>query len=327
MSNLIVMKGVKYTPTRLKKWLNEDGHVWVDIKRDEFRTLVTIEDGVVHYGSASGKTEHYNIPHELDSVFLNLCSKWHIQMFDCGFMVNNSFDLTRRTLTAKNKPYDLTGGTHHSIIDKVTKKQREAGMEDTVVHEGSLRLEVFLYDLPEENRFPYMLPQGICGQTRRDLMQTLTYDAMDWLRTTDGALIQCVEQLDALFDEAVNDGHEGMMAKRIGYQWVAGRTSDWMKVKPEDERDGVIIGWNPGTPGTEFEGLVGSVIVEFVDGSKASCSGMDKTTRLDMTDYFMTKYLGKIAEVHYMQRDSQGGYRHPNFYRLHPEKTDIAQCD
>ncbi|WVX92042.1 putative ATP-dependent DNA ligase [Aeromonas phage phiA014L] len=327
MANLTVMKGVKYTLARLKKWLKEDGSVWVDIKRDEFRTLVTIEDGGVHYGSASGKTEHYNIPHELDTVFLNLCAKWGLTVFDCGFMVNNSFDLTRRTLTAKNKSYDLTGGTHHNIIDKVTKKQREEGMCDTMVHSGPLRLEVFLYDLPEKNDLPYMLPYGICGQTRRDLMQTLCYDAMEWLRTTDGALVKKPEHLDVLFDDAVMQGHEGLMAKRLGYKWVAGRTSDWMKVKPEDERDGVIVGWNPGTPGTEFEGLVGSVIVEFVDGSRASCSGMDLPTRHDMTDYFVSKYLGKIAEVHYMQRDSQGGYRHPNFYRLHPEKTDIAQCD
>ncbi|ALP47737.1 putative ATP-dependent DNA ligase [Aeromonas phage Ahp1] len=301
--------------------------MWVDIKRDEFRTLVTIEHGEVHYGSASGKSEHYNIPHELDTVFLDLHSKWGLNVFDCGFMVSKSFDLTRRTLTAKNKSYDLTGGTSHTIVDKVTKKQREAGMVDTLVHDGPLRLEVFLYDLPEKDELPYMLPHGICGQTRRDLMQTLTYDAIAWLRTTEGSLISKPEHLDYLFDEAVAEGHEGMMAKRLGYKWVAGRTSDWMKVKPEAERDGVIIGWNPGTVGTEFEGMVGSVIVEFIDGSKASCSGMDLPTRRDMTEHFVSKYLGKIAEVHYMQRDSQGGYRHPNFYRLHPEKTDIAQCD
>lgn len=327
MANLNVMKGVKYSLARLKKWLKEDGYVWVDIKRDEFRTLVTIEHGEVHYGSASGKSEHYNIPHELDAVFLDLHSKWGLSVFDCGFMVNNSFDLTRRTLTAKNKSYDLTGGTRHTIIDKVTKKQREAGLVDVLVHDGPLRLEVFLYDLPEKDELPYMLPYGICGQTRRDLMQTITYDAIAWLRTTEGACIQKPEHLGVLFDEAIADGHEGMMAKRLGYKWVAGRTSDWMKVKPEDERDGVIIGWNPGTVGSEFEGLVGSVIVEFADGSKASCSGMTKAIRLDMTEHFVSKYLGKIAEVHYMQRDSQGGYRHPNFYRLHPEKTDIAQCD
>lgn len=327
MSNLTVMKGVRYTEARLKKWLKEDRAVWVDIKRDEFRTLVTIEGGVVHYGSASGKTEHYNIPHELDTVFLNLCDKWCIQTFDCGFMVNNSFDLTRRTLTAKNKSYDLTGGTRHTIVDKATKKQREAGLVDTLIHDGPLRLEVFLYDLPEKNHLPYMLPSGICGQTRRDLMQTISYDAMEWLRTTQGKLIASVAQLERLFADALNEGHEGLMAKRLGYQWVAGRTTNWMKVKPENERDGVIVGWNRGTEGSAFAGLVGSVIVEFVDGSSACCSGMDMSTRLDMTEHFVSKYLGQIAEVHYMQRDSQGGYRHPNFYRLHPEKTSIAQCD
>ncbi|URG13967.1 putative ATP-dependent DNA ligase [Aeromonas phage AHPMCC7] len=317
MADLIVMKGVKYTLARLKKWLKEDGVVWADTKRDEFRCLVTIIDNNaegtldVHYLSASGKTEHANIPYELDEVFIDLCNRTGQTQFDCGLMVNNSFDLTRRVLRAANKPYDLTGGTHHTITDGTKKNP-------ILVFEGRLRLEVFLYDLPEDGD-EYLI--------RRDYMDVLARKHPDWLRTTTGRRCTTVAEVEGMFEDAINDGHEGLMVKRIAYEWTSSRTSDWMKMKPEDERDGVIIGWNPGTVGTEFEGMVGSVIVEFIDGSKASCSGMDLPTRRDMTEHFVSKYLGKIAEVHYMQRDSQGGYRHPNFYRLHPEKTDIAQCD
>ncbi|WNL63535.1 DNA ligase [Aeromonas phage ST21] len=311
MADLIVMKGVKYTLARLKKWLAEDGVVWADTKRDEFRCLVTIEDGVVRYLSASGKTEHENIPHELDDVFLKLSADYNLDQFDCGLMVNNSFDLTRRVLRSANKPYDLTGGTHHTIMDGTKKNP-------VLVFEGRLRLEVFLYDLPE---------RAFCYMDARELMNQLAGDNPDWLRTTAGKLCDSPEQVDALFEDAINGGHEGLMVKRVNYDWTSSRTSDWMKMKPEDERDGIIVGWNPGTPGTEFEGLVGSVIVEFVDGSKASCSGMTAEVRKDMTEHFVSKYLNRIAEVHFMQRDTKGGYRHPNFYRLHPDKTNIDQCD
>lgn len=126
----------------------------------------------------------------------------------------------------------------------------------------------------------------------------------------------------ALFGKAVGSGHEGLMVKRFNHKWVPTRTVDWMKLKPSDEKDGRIVGFNPGTVGTEFEGMVGSVQIDFEDGSQCNTSGFTMELRQDFTDY-PEKYLGKVAEIHYMQRDAQGGYRHPSLYRIHPDKETL----
>ena len=57
-------------------------------------------------------------------------------------------------------------------------------------------------------------------------------------------------------------------------------------------------------------------------GNLAVMRGMTDAVRQSLTaepDY----YLGKVLEVRYMMRDSQGGYRHPRWYRLHPDKDEL----
>lgn len=325
MANLIVQKGVRFTLKRFKEWLKADGKVWADIKRDEFRCLVKVgldrsAEFVVQYLTASGKGEHSNVPHELDDVFLDLHKRTGHAQFDVGLLVNNSFDLTRRTLKASKKVYDLTGGTHHTIIDKATKAQKAAGIQDTMVHDGPLKLEVFLYDLPEK-----AAEEHDFLARRRDMLE-LTRHHPGWLHMPEGEVITHPDQLTGMFLDAVECGLEGLMVKRIFHSWVPTRCTDWMKMKPEEERDGLVVGFVPGTVGTEFEGLVGSVMFEFADGSRADASGMTLGTRLDMTEH-PELYLGKIGCMKFMQRDTQGGYRHPVWVKLHEDKTEISQCD
>ena len=116
------MKGVKYSEKRLRQWLKQDGAVVVQTKRDEFRCRVHINweasNGIprVSYTSASGKPI-YNLD-VFDDLWLEVSRVTGQNVFDTGCMVQDSFDLTHRTLRASKKNYELTGQTVHRIEDK-----------------------------------------------------------------------------------------------------------------------------------------------------------------------------------------------------------------
>ncbi|QOC54306.1 DNA ligase [Aeromonas phage Atoyac13] len=324
MANLIVMKGAKFTVKRLMQWLEEDGKVFVQTKRDEFRLLSTLysDTDLPLFHTASGGTLEQ----------LELSGQWKVHVaqvhrflgahqLDMGVMINDSFELTRRILRSKT-PYDLTGGTEYHIKDEKWFKLQDGTKEKRVVFEyrGPLNISFWLYDMPGcedsyEDRL-HKLKWVTTRTTRVHLPETHLIGA--WGETHDN----CYKDIMALFGKAVGSGHEGLMVKRFNHKWVPTRTVDWMKLKPSDEKDGRIVGFNPGTVGTEFEGMVGSVQIDFEDGSQCNTSGFTMELRQDFTDY-PEKYLGKVAEIHYMQRDAQGGYRHPSLYRIHPDKETL----
>lgn len=326
MSELTVMKGVKFTIKRLMQWLAEDGKVFVQTKRDEFRLLSTM--GMMdrcprpELRTASGKElPQLELGPRWKDYLRDLHELLNWNTIDMGVMVNESFELTRRVLRSKTH-YDLTGGTEYHIKDEKWFKLPDGSKEKRVVFEykGTLKISFWLYDLPGKD----------CGYEERLHLMKWATSRLDMVFMPETHLIgawgethdNCLKDVMALFEKATGAGHEGLMVKRFNHKWVPTRTVDWMKLKPSDEKDGRIVGFNPGTVGTEFEGLVGSVQIDFEDGSTCNTSGFTLELRQEFTDY-PEKYLGKVAEIHYMQRDAQGGYRHPSLYRIHPDKETL----
>lgn len=304
--SLTVMKGVKYTEKRARQWLEQDCAVIAQIKRDEIRCTVEVcIDGTVVYTSASGKPL-YNLGC-FDTHWRNVELQFKQGTYDSGVCVNESFDLTRRTVMASKKKYDLSGKTEHHILDKKT------GSE----YKGNLRAFFYLYDLPtlKESYFD-----------RRILMAYMHAQFPEILRCPEtwvvmpqvmGDIDGAIKELDSLFEQATNNMHEGLMVKRVEFEYKEGRTTDWMKMKPEEEADGVITGYNPGYG--KYAGQIGSINVTFEDGSKCAVSGISDGMRMDFTRNG-AEYIGCAVEIRYMHRDSDGGYRHPRFYRFHPDK-------
>lgn len=303
------MKGVAFTEKRLQQWLKEDGGVVVQTKRDEFRCVVEVchndatEPQFVTFTSASGKPL-YNLDQFADE-FIFLSRKYGLTKFDCGVMVNESFDITRSVLRSSTKPYLLKGNAFYKL---------KKDSPDT-----TLRAKFYLYDLP-----------GIAWtyDGRRLTMSCMARES-EWFATPETWVIQADSYDDVegacaavqfTYAGLIEAGHEGAMLKRLNHFYRATRTTDWMKMKPEEEADGIITGFTDGLG--KYAGQVGSVQVTFADGSTTSVSGMADAMRAAITaepDY----YLGKVLEVRYMMRDSQGGYRHPRWYRLHPDKDEL----
>ncbi|CUH74594.1 DNA ligase [Cronobacter phage Dev-CD-23823] len=299
MAKLTVMKGTKYDRKRLLQWLEEDGAVVVQTKRDEIRCKVNIDDdNVVTYTSAQGKPL-YNLSC-FDAMWVHVATSSGIYEFDTGVCVNESFDLTKRTVRASKKQYDLTGNSIHTIEDK----------KKGYYFSGTLEARFYLYDLPTA-KAPY--------ENRRIVMCELA-SLFPELYVPETYIATSEYDVDEYYRHMVEAGHEGTMIKRVDYDYVYGRTVCWMKMKPEEERDGEVIGYVEGQG--KYEGLIGSVKVRFVDGSTTAISGMSDGLRADISER-REEYIGRIVEVRFMQRDSDGGYRHPRFYRWHPDKDTL----
>lgn len=329
MSKLKVHKGIPYEEKRLRQWLQEDGKVVIQTKRDEIRCLVEVHaaheftDDVeyrVTYTSASGKPL-YNLG-GFDAVWVDFYKRTGKRRIDTGISINDSFDLTRRTVMAKTKPYDLTGRNVERLYDgreqdpnfpDNPKKKR-----DKLHFEGTLTGVFWLYDVIDHYG-TYADRRQAMARYAKEFYWFLA-NPETFVVTADSSnesIDQAVAQVEEHFEQATGHEFEGLMVKRFYHFWEPRRTNNWMKLKPSGEVDVRIIGWVPGKDG--FEGMVGSLIGEAEDGSTVSFSGFTLELRKELTKD-VEAFYGRWAEVRFMQRDSKGGYRHPAFYRWHPDK-------
>jgi ATP-dependent DNA ligase len=117
-------------------------------------------------------------------------------------------------------------------------------------------------------------------------------------------------------------GYEGLMVKSMQGMYEAGkRTYGWLKVKPDNDADGVIVALHEAhaQDGTAL-GRVGSATIDVDDGSTATPHGISHDLGRDMFEN-PAKYIGQWVEFKFMERDRRGGYRHPTFRRLREAKA------
>lgn len=117
------------------------------------------------------------------------------------------------------------------------------------------------------------------------------------------------------------DGYEGAMAKTLDHLYSRTRTFDWMKIKPKETFDGRITGFNEAVSEEGVPlGRVGSVNVACEDGSTASPAGF-KHAHGRALWAARDSLVGQWIEFEAMERDRQGGYRHPIYCRFREDKA------
>lgn len=264
---------------------------WVEIKTDEIRCHVTVcpQTLTTVYLSYAGKPLH-NMQ-QFDLEFRELALASGIYEFDLGFEVNGNYnDSYRWVRSSKGLPEDLVG--------KPTK--------------------FLLFDMPHVHDLDY--------QARYRLLHNLAITAVDvgfdnfvqpW-----GTHVRNADEVWKLFLRARAEGHEGLMVKSLEHKYERGkRTYGWLKVKPENDADGQIRALHEAhSESGEPLGRIGSVQLAVEDGSTATPHGIPHALGRDM---FLnpTKYMHEWAEFKYMERDRQGGYRHPVWHRLREAKA------
>ena len=264
-----------------------------EIKVDEIRCDVQIDgSGEVAFLSFAGKPL-FNLDHfaeKFRQTSLAVLDKYgmDITRFDCGVLVNKNFNDTYRYVRSK------------------TLKPEMANWE----------VEFILFDLPQSRaRFSYRCEE------RESVVQQMVARGLN-ASEPNAIYMACEADVMPAYEWAKDRGFEGLMLKSLDHVYEGGkRTYGWLKVKPENEADARITAVNRAN---SMEGVpldrAGSVSVECEDGSTADVGGFTHDLGRLMLAH-PEQFIGQWMTFTYMERDRQGGYRHPRFERLREEKA------
>lgn len=263
---------------------------WVEVKTDEIRCRVVVtpqgEDWPVTFLSFAEKPL-YNLE-RFAPWFRQLARDTGFVEFDTGFHAS-TFDNTYRWVRSSK-----------GLKADIDQSQPMFILFDLPTHGGTFEQRSCARNAVSAQAlgdgFPILVPAG------------------NWAHTP--------EEVDVLFSEARTAGHEGLMVKSMQHWYERGkRTYGWLKVKPEDDADGRIVEI---VRAVSIEGQpldrAGSVRIAVEDGSEATPHGIPHALGEAMWAN-PEKYIGQWAEFRYMERDRQGGYRHPVWHRLREAKA------
>lgn len=271
----------------------------VEEKADEIRCRVTFENGHPVFTSYADKPLH-NL-HHFDAVFTAFFVAMApvITELDVGVLVNGNFnDSYRYTRSSSGLPKEK--------FDKKTQTTAPALFPAMV--------QFIIFDLPE-NKKPFV-----------SRMVDIDF-AADGLRHYGLNCFRPARTLCHSESEVVTAylnfrllGKEGAMGKTLDHLYERRRTFGWMKIKPSEDFDGQITGFNEATSEAgEPLGRVGSINVRTADGSTASPSGIPHALGRELWDN-QERYIGQWIEFYCMERDRKGGFRHPIYNRFREDK-------
>lgn len=277
--------------------------VYVEDKHDEIRCHVMVSEASHQWGCDVEFFSYAGKPlanmQQFEQVFRTLSRGTGYREFDLGFEVNGNFnDSYRWVRSTKGIPADLKDATFKFLVFGLP----EFEGKDTLSKQYGRRVEVALYSTDWVS-VPFVVPETVLCDNAHDV--------------------------DNAFLNARARSLEGVMVKQPQHLYERKRTDGWLKMKPEDEADGVIVELIEATATVADPergiavgdplGRIGSVRVRMEDGSEACPHGIAH----DLGRKMLTgevKALGEWCEFKFMERDRQGGYRHPIFHRLREAK-------
>jgi bifunctional non-homologous end joining protein LigD len=121
------------------------------------------------------------------------------------------------------------------------------------------------------------------------------------------------------YEEWVEQGHEGAVAKRIDSRYQSGRRSwDWQKCKPEYTAEATIVSFEMGR-GKSNGHVVSSMNVQMAEsGAMTSVGVSGDVAKQALAD--PQSLIGRLVEIkHYGIFADTGIPRHPGFVRLRPD--------
>lgn len=142
---------------------------------------------------------------------------------------------------------------------------------------------------------------------------------------TDSDKVQCVtcetvqslEEANTFFDDARAKLKEGLVVKRPDLPVINGKRSGQWKMKPSDNCDGRIVGAVWGTPGLGNAGKIIGFTVELEDGTLCDATNITQAQMAEFTGVASVQgvgpFMGRYAEVSYMEKTAAGSLRHPSF--------------
>lgn len=144
-----------------------------------------------------------------------------------------------------------------------------------------------------------------------------------------------MDELDALYRQKREEGHEGLVVKDPRGIYKRGKKSGWWKLKPENEADGIVVGLNWGTPGLANEGKVIGFEVLLESGRVVSANNISQALMEEFTTTVENwkrglcsstvsenPYEGWACQIKYMEETPDGSLRHPSFDKWRGTEAD-----
>jgi len=284
--------GVKDVGSRLEAILSNDNYA-MSIKKDGSQYIS-------HRGqfiSRLGKDKTANVPH-LAQVFSGINA---VVVGEIYYPLLKSNDVTK-----------VMG----SLPEKAIARQIEMGP-----------IHYYLFDILEIEGVDVT---GLCWRERRSALEDLYRAKLQGYPTIELAeVFYGSEAKHLLFDSIRSSGaEEGVVFEDLDSQYYEGEKPEHClyKWKQEVTTDVIITGFKPGKG--KYEGQVGAVLGSvYIDDNAGNqvlteicaCSGMDDEVRLDITEH-PENYLGKVIEVHAMERTAKRRLRHVAWRRIRDDK-------
>lgn len=141
------------------------------------------------------------------------------------------------------------------------------------------------------------------------LQSTLAQAQQPWLLPVAQREVKDALTLQALLQETVRQGGEGLMLHRSNALWQAGRTDALFKFTPEHDEEGLVVGHQPGKG--RLVGMTGALLVQMTSGQRfALGAGLSDALRRDPPP------VGAWVTYRYRERTPSGLPRFASFVRV-----------
>lgn len=330
-------KAVSFVRSAIEKALETSGYLIADTKHDGVRGNICVDNTAnAAWLSRVSKTvpalEHLN---GFDQRWQKLLKddRW---IFPDGFMLDgelmvkgvdfNTGSGLLRTKYIKAKNYDF----HNGDWDLKDKK--------TPFHLDPEHLKVVLYDIIPLDIIESGDDYNVMTLLRLEHVKVALPALQDHFPEVEWCLSEShevydMDELDALYRQKREEGHEGLVVKDPRGIYKRGKKSGWWKLKPENEADGVVVGLNWGTPGLANEGKVIGFEVLLESGRVVSANNISQALMEEFTraveataDHYEGSYTnpyeGWACQIKYMEETPDGSLRHPSFDKWRGTEAD-----
>jgi ATP-dependent DNA ligase len=180
---------------------------------------------------------------------------------------------------------------------KVSNGYVTKAVRGTITSEEELGLYVVVWDyipyedfLKEVSKIPY--------SQRLATLQELSTSFDNKLQLVETEIVNSREEVMEKYQRNLDRGEEGCILKSINGIWEAKRSKYQLKLKAEDPADLLVVGYTLGTPGTQFDGMLGSLICQTLCGQLEVNVGSGFKHKQGERDN-PESYVGKIIQVKY----------------------------
>lgn len=319
-------KAVKFNKKAIENALKKSNYLTCDIKLDGVRGNILVDENGESKWLSRASLPIFSLAH-----LVNLKESWSNLLQDDRCLFPHGFMLDGELTVKANGSFHQQSGILRTIYNRPDvypfNVNPEATAEDHSSHKVPFMLnpeylEVTLYGI-----IPYdVIVNGDDYDTMNCLMTEhlklmlpllKEYIPQVTWRLSESYFVYDMNSLQELYEEVINNGHEGLVIKDPQGIYKRGARSGWWKMKPELDADGEVIGVNWGTKGLSNENKVIGFEVLLENGNVVSANNISQSKMIEYTNLVLTNgddyFNGWKCQVKYMEKTPDGSLRHPCF--------------